>query len=77
MWSFRHDSGRLDGFMGTAAIALLLYTRGSVDALIVMYSINVFVTFSLSQLGMSRFFIQRRLQWDGLTTVILPIRVRS
>jgi hypothetical protein len=25
-----------------------------------MYSINVFVTFSLSQLGMSRFFIQRR-----------------
>jgi amino acid transporter len=46
--------------MGTAAIALLLYTRGSVDALIVMYSINVFVTFSLSQLGMSRFFIQRR-----------------
>ena len=25
-----------------------------------MYSINVFITFSLSQLGMSRFFIQRR-----------------
>ena len=25
-----------------------------------MYSINVFVTFSLSQLGMSKFFIQRR-----------------
>ena len=46
--------------MGTATIALLLYTKGSVDALIVMYSINVFVTFSLSQLGMSRFFIQRR-----------------
>jgi hypothetical protein len=46
--------------MGVAAIALLVYTRGSVDALIVMYSINVFVTFSLSQLGMSRFFILRR-----------------
>ena len=46
--------------MGTSTIALLLYTKGSVDALIVMYSINVFVTFSLSQLGMSRFFIQRR-----------------
>jgi amino acid transporter len=46
--------------MGGAAIALLLYTRGSVSALIVMYSINVFLTFSLSQLGMSRFFIQRR-----------------
>ncbi|HEX9078790.1 MAG TPA: APC family permease [Desulfuromonadaceae bacterium] len=46
--------------MGIAAIALLFYTRGSVDALVVMYSINVFITFSLSQLGMSRFFIGRR-----------------
>lgn len=46
--------------MGIAAIALLFYTGGSVSTLVVMYSINVFVTFSLSQLGMSKFFIQRR-----------------
>ncbi len=46
--------------MGSASLVLLLYTRGSVDALIVMYSINVFITFSLSQLGMSRFYIRRR-----------------
>lgn len=46
--------------MGAAAIALLFYTGGSVAALVVMYSINVFITFSLSQLGMSKFFIQRR-----------------
>jgi amino acid transporter len=46
--------------MGVASILLLLYTGGSVSALVVMYSINVFVTFSLSQLGMSRFFIRRR-----------------
>jgi len=46
--------------MGSAAIALLLYTRGSVSALVVMYSINVFLTFSLSQLGMSRFYVRRR-----------------
>ncbi len=46
--------------MGVASIVLLVYTRGSVSALVVMYSINVFVTFSLSQLGMSKFFIQRR-----------------
>src|SRR5512133_2019221 len=46
--------------MGIAAIALLFYTGGSVGTLVVMYSINVFITFSLSQLGMSRFFIQRR-----------------
>ncbi len=35
---------------------MLLYTRGSVDALVVMYSINVFVTFSLCQLGMMRYW---------------------
>ncbi len=46
--------------MGLSSILLLLYTHGSVSALVVMYSINVFVTFSLSQLGMSKFFITRR-----------------
>ena len=38
--------------MGAAAIAVLFYTQGNVTALVVMYSINVFLTFSLSQLGM-------------------------
>ncbi len=42
--------------MGGASFLMLLYTRGSVDALVVMYSINVFVTFSLSQLGMIRYW---------------------
>jgi len=46
--------------MGVSALGLLLYTHGSVSALVVMYSINVFVTFSLSQLGMSRFYLKRR-----------------
>lgn len=46
--------------MGVASIVLLLYTGGSVSSLVVMYSINVFVTFSLSQLGMAKLFIQRR-----------------
>lgn len=46
--------------MGSAALALLFYTRGSVGALIVMYSINVFVTFSLSQLGMITFYVRNR-----------------
>ncbi|MBP7705667.1 MAG: amino acid permease [Candidatus Aminicenantes bacterium] len=46
--------------MGGAAIALLLYSRGRITTLIVMYSINVFLTFSLSQLGMVRFFIRNR-----------------
>jgi hypothetical protein len=38
--------------MGGASFLMLLYTRGSVDALVVMHAINVFVTFALSQLGM-------------------------
>jgi hypothetical protein len=46
--------------MGGAALATLVYTRGNVDTLVVMYSINVFLTFSLSELGMSRFWIQSR-----------------
>ena len=46
--------------MGVAAIILLLYTGGSITALVIMYSINVFVTFSLSQYGMIRFFQKNR-----------------
>ncbi|HEX5387539.1 MAG TPA: APC family permease [Gemmatimonadales bacterium] len=40
--------------MGAASLAALLYTRGDVSHLIVMYSINVFLTFSLSMFGMLR-----------------------
>jgi amino acid transporter len=47
--------------MGIASLILLFATHGSVSTLIVLYSINVFLTFSLSQFGMSRYFIKRRL----------------
>jgi len=40
--------------MGLAAAAVMLYTNGSVHILIVMYSINVFMTFTFSQAGMVR-----------------------
>jgi len=46
--------------MGGATVLLLLYARGNITTLVVMYSINVFLTFSLSQLGMSRHFIRNR-----------------
>jgi amino acid transporter len=46
--------------MGGSAVLLLLYSRGRISTLVIMYSINVFLTFSLSQLGMSRFFIKNR-----------------
>ncbi|HMA04768.1 MAG TPA: APC family permease [Methanomicrobiales archaeon] len=46
--------------MGSAALVLLVYARGSVTVLVIMYAINVFITFSLSEFGMSRFFFTRR-----------------
>lgn len=45
--------------LGTSALVLLIATHGNLDTLVVMYAINVFVTFSLSQLGMCRFWWQR------------------
>jgi hypothetical protein len=54
---FAHLSERLVAkygiyFMGAMAFLMLAITRGSVRYLVVMYSINVFLTFSLSQFGM-------------------------
>jgi amino acid transporter len=46
--------------MGSAAAASLLWVHGSVASLVVMYSINVFLTFSLSEMGMCKFWITSR-----------------
>ena len=46
--------------MGLAALILMLGTEGNISFLIVMYAINVFLTFSLSQLGMAKFSIKTR-----------------
>ncbi|MCX5795618.1 MAG: APC family permease [Elusimicrobia bacterium] len=46
--------------MGAAAIAVLFYTRGDITMLVVMYSINVFLTFSLTELGMARHWLKER-----------------
>jgi amino acid transporter len=46
--------------MGGTSLLALLYTRGNVTHLVVMYSINVFVTFSLSQASMCRFWYHGR-----------------
>jgi amino acid transporter len=46
--------------MGGSAVAALLYTGGDISVLVIMYSINVFVTFSLSMVGMCRHWWQRR-----------------
>ena len=47
-------------FMGISALLLMVFTRGSIQILIVLYSINVFITFTLSQLGMVRHWWKNR-----------------
>ncbi|MFT3781827.1 MAG: APC family permease [Nibricoccus sp.] len=46
--------------IGGAALAVMAFTRGHVATLVVLYSINVFITFSLSQLGMVRHWWKER-----------------
>lgn len=65
--------------MAATAGAVLLYSHASVSVLVVMYSINVFITFSLSQLGM--IFHEIRTQepdrWRKLATVSLGFALTS
>jgi amino acid transporter len=42
--------------VGGAALVALVYTAGSVEHLVVMYSVNVFITFSLSMFAMLNFW---------------------
>jgi hypothetical protein len=54
--------------MGGAAAIMMWFTHGVVDMLIIFYSINVFITFSLSQAGMVRHWWQVRAtepKWKG------------
>ena len=46
--------------MGATSLAALVYAKGHVSTLVSMYSINVFVTFSLSQLAMVRYWLTER-----------------
>ncbi len=52
--STRLTSGNGIFVMGVAAVVALIYTGGDVSALVVMYAINVFLTFSLTMAGMLR-----------------------
>jgi amino acid transporter len=46
--------------MGLSAFMILLITEARVEMLVVLYAINVFLTFTLSQLGMSVHWLQSR-----------------
>src|SRR5258707_6826418 len=45
--------------MGTAAIVTLLVSNGKVSMLVVLYSINVFITFTLCLLGLCIYWARR------------------
>ncbi len=67
---FRNLSGRLvtqNGvvLMGLGALGILGWTNGDVSVLVVLYSINVFVTFSLSLLGLCRHWWASRYDVDN------------
>lgn len=74
---FASLSERLVTAKGIAAIALaagfvILGTGGAVDVLVVLYSINVFLTFSLSQLSMCRDALHLRREgrsWRGALAI--------
>lgn len=62
---FRQLSSRLvtqNGIllMGIAAMLILVWSKGSVALLVVLYSINVFLTFTLSLLGLSVHWLRER-----------------
>ncbi|OGV49269.1 MAG: amino acid transporter [Lentisphaerae bacterium GWF2_52_8] len=51
--------------MGGAALIVLLSTHGALDLLVVLYSINVFITFTLSQAGMVCHWWKQRKVFPG------------
>ncbi len=62
---FRHLSTRLvvqNGVIlfGLAALGILVWCKGAVSVLVVLYSINVFITFTLTLLGLTVYWLRRR-----------------
>src|SRR3984885_371688 len=74
---FANLSARLvtqDGVLtiGLAAMLLLIGTEAKVDLLVVLYAINVFVTFTLSQLGMTtHWWIERKTEKRWLRKLLI------
>ncbi len=67
---FRELSSRLvtqNGIMlmGLSALAVLVWSQGSVGLLVVLYSINVFLTFSISLFGLCVYWWRNRLDQDN------------
>lgn len=52
-------------FLGAMAIGILILTQGKVSFLVVLYSINVFITFSLSLLGLCVYWVKARKSYSN------------
>ena len=50
--------------MGVAALAILAWTQGYVALLVVLYTVNVFITFTLSLLGLTIYWWRQRRDHD-------------
>jgi amino acid transporter len=50
--------------MGAAALAVLVWTEGYVSLLVVLYTVNVFITFALSLLGLTIYWWRQRRDID-------------
>jgi amino acid transporter len=59
--------------MGLAAIGALLITGGVVHVLVVLYSINVFLTFTLSLAGIVKYRWRRRRRLEHLAKMMIPL----
>ena len=75
---FRNLSSRLvtqNGviLMAVAAVAVLLITSGSVSVLVVLYSINVFLTFTLSLAGLIRYWWGHREHRQWIARLLLSL----
>ena len=65
-----------DGILliSAASAGTLLYTHGDTSTLVLMYSINVFLTFSLSESGMVRYWFRERAKYpDWRSHIIIHI----
>lgn len=60
--------------LGVAALAILFWSNGNVGVLVILYSINVFITFSLSLLSISIYWLKHRStrhwRWHFLNSLI-------
>ena len=65
--------------MGVTGAAILLWSRGNVDLLAVLYSINVFLTFTMSLLGLCIYWLRHRGEhphwWSRLALSIVGFAV--